>query len=336
MSISAKHYQCQFRLKKGKLGDLIEAFPDNASAEEIFADYGFEVSRNAKGDITRCEFVDVAAGEEADFLDELAGIVESGSFIEISYETDTIDLADSEIWVVRYSYDDERAYYESFAVLLDKSGQGEISRRVVEEKSIVSGDHDDDDFVYGFEYDLNAMLRAAKTGDLEKVVELADYYADDIRDNFEVGDCELAKTYYTQAHQAGHIGAGYRLGWLLAYNDSCKKNIKTGLKMMIEAYEKGYRGDDIAMSIGNLFESAKSVKNLNEAVEWFYRNYKDGSERAKIRLEILAEDGNANAQYYLAEVLRRGRDINSDPKALSWYEKAAESGHELAKKMLQK
>lgn len=60
-------------------------------------------------------------------------------------------------------------------------------------------------------------------------------------------------------------------------------------------------------------------------------------EKAVYWYEKAAEQGDAEAQYYLGDMYYKGEGTAADLKqALVWMEKAAEQGYELAKGFLQK
>jgi len=63
-------------------------------------------------------------------------------------------------------------------------------------------------------------------------------------------------------------------------------------------------------------------QNHTEALKWFYK---------------AAEQGNADAQYYIGAMYAVGVDVPKDrAEASKWFRKAAEQGHENAKWFLEK
>ncbi|HEC20154.1 MAG TPA: sel1 repeat family protein [Gammaproteobacteria bacterium] len=149
----------------------------------------------------------------------------------------------------------------------------------------------------------------------------------------------LAVKHIAQAAEMGYSPSQYLLGTLYQTGEKgVKKNPQEAIKWLSMAAEQGHKlakqvlakltaGDvltDETMDVqavvakGMQYLKGKGVsRDYKQAAEWFSR---------------AAEQGDAEAQYQLGELLSKGRGVKKDKKlAQKWYKAAAEQGHIKAK-----
>ena len=99
------------------------------------------------------------------------------------------------------------------------------------------------------------------------------------------------------------------------------KNYVEALSLYLQAYEKGYRGDE--NRIGTMYHHGLGTEqNYEEALNWYKK---------------AAEQGLAQAQYNIGTMYINGQGVEQNyEEAIKWIKKAADQGYEEAKKALKK
>ena len=176
-----------------------------------------------------------------------------------------------------------------------------------------------------------------------------------------------AERWYRKAAKSGHAEAQYRLAQRITLNSSgvfspkaiewCRKAAEQGHVLaqyvLGLSYEKGYgvtrdfseaftwyrkaaeQGHAEAQYKAGLFcETGNgTTQDYAEAVKWYRLAVRHDNAEASKRLPFAelvmnAQNGNANAQYKLAQAYEAGDGVEkSNAEALKWYRKAAEQGH---------
>src|SRR5262249_44299143 len=121
-------------------------------------------------------------------------------------------------------------------------------------------------------------------------------------------DFALAKHWYDEAAQQGHVKAQWLLGGLYATGaDGVERDIKDATLWCKDAANAGYA--PAQATLGTLFARAKK---MNRAVEWWTK---------------AAEQGDAEAQINLANAYRTGEGVKADLRiAFLLMSKAAAAG----------
>ena len=110
-----------------------------------------------------------------------------------------------------------------------------------------------------------------------------------------------------------------------------------------ETLQKARQGDSEAQyNVGAMYQNGRGVTpDRDKAAEWYGKAAKQGNTSAVSRLGLMeanqgsysselpqAEQGNAESQYNVGNMLTKGIGTNMDlGQALVWYEKAAGQGH---------
>jgi TPR repeat protein len=110
-----------------------------------------------------------------------------------------------------------------------------------------------------------------------------------------------------------------------------------------ETLQNARQGDSEAQyNVGAMYQNGRGVTpDRDKAAEWYDKAAKQGNTSAVSRLGLMeanqasfsselqqAEQGNAESQYNIGNMLTKGVGTNMDPgQALVWYEKAAGQGH---------
>ncbi len=181
-----------------------------------------------------------------------------------------------------------------------------------------------------------AKLRnAVENGDPEALYNLANAL-------FSINEVEAVK-YLKRAAEKEHLSAMSKLGMLL-YTGArgVEKNIKLGIELIKKAASEG--DPDAILNLGYIYERGEGVKrDFIKAIELYKKikamGYVESREyiqrlSARLELEKLAEEGNADAQYELA-LLYLNVDVGDDAvTARELLFKAADQRHFEAKRLL--
>ena len=227
------------------------------------------------------------------------------------------------------------------------------------------------DYLFGLEDDANGikyLLSAAADGFGEAQYDLACLYdAGDVVSQ----DYHKAIRWYREAANQAIVPAQARLAMLLEKGLGCEKDLKEAEKWYWEAATLG--DTFAACHIASLYREGKGCEqNSQLAAKWFrraidnsffsfeqgpaYFEYKKKVGEAKRNLGLMhlegdgvnkdevtaynlireaAEIGDVDAQYYLAVLLEQGRGTKRNCHwAATWYKRASEQGHNLAKNAL--
>ena len=196
---------------------------------------------------------------------------------------------------------------------------------------------------------LHWIRKAAEQGHLQAQYKLALDYENGtgVRADFS----EAAK-WYRKAAEQGHVEAQYKLA--LAYENGygITQDLSEAVKWYHKAAEQGYveasrhlQSAEVLLAAQNgnaeaqynlalAYENGNGMtKDLSEAVKWYRKAAEQGHAGAQKKLktaELLlnAQNGNAEAQYKLAQAYEKGSGVTKDlTEAMAWYHKAAEQGH---------
>jgi TPR repeat protein len=162
--------------------------------------------------------------------------------------------------------------------------------------------------------DFPDLLKRAVAGD-ESAIELLLHYFQD--QSITATEQESAHAYLKQAARQNHH-AIYLRGLLYEYGYGVKQDLDMSFLLMREAASKG--NEKATYEVGKHFLEGMGVeKNYENAFQW---------------LKIAAGGPYyiRDAMYSLAQMYEQGWGVDPDPaKALEWYEKAAQKGHQGAK-----
>lgn len=151
-------------------------------------------------------------------------------------------------------------------------------------------------------------------------------------DNVAKADAALAVKHITQAAQKGYSPSQYLLGTLYQTGQQgVKENKETAKKWFSLAADQGHKMAKLTLAKlssegGSLLDAQAAYdkgfkflkgKDYKEAAEWFGK---------------AAKQGNADAQYNLGELYKKGRGVKRNKKtAQKWYKAASAQGHVKAK-----
>ncbi|MCL2196011.1 MAG: sel1 repeat family protein [Treponema sp.] len=154
--------------------------------------------------------------------------------------------------------------------------------------------------------DINAIIKAAESGDAEAQTSLAlCYYQGEGVEQ----DYKLAAFWYTKAAEQGDAGAQCLLGMCYESGDGVEKDTKKALYWYLQSAEQG---DDISQGILALYYEIGSdiPQDYNKAADWHTKAAEQGNVRSQFHLGMFYENGNGVAKDY--------------QKAVHWYTKAAQ------------
>ena len=152
-----------------------------------------------------------------------------------------------------------------------------------------------------------------------------------------------------EAAEKGDPEAQYKIA--LKYSKE-HKDYKTAVKWLTQAAEQNHIESQYMLGI--IFETGfgEGLKDINEAKKWFRNVAETGDSRGQYALariyantgqyekalswcEKAAEQGAEIAQFYMGESYYRGKGVQKNFKiALEWFEKAAKQGHPKAQYMV--
>ncbi len=186
-----------------------------------------------------------------------------------------------------------------------------------------------------------AFEHAAKLGDLDAINALGFLYING--KGVEINDAKGIE-YLTKAAEKGHAKSQYDLGSMYYLGVGVKRNINSAFKWIKLSAEGGYT--DAEYNLANMYENGHGVKtNLVLANEWYAKSAKSENKNsqfyiAKKHLEnkdfdsaykmfkSSGENGHVEAQYYLAEMYKKGQGVvQSYDDAIIWYKKSAKGGN---------
>ena len=120
------------------------------------------------------------------------------------------------------------------------------------------------------------------------------------------------------------------------YRKAAETGHKQALKNLTKMAEQG--NTEAQFNLGGMYEKGISVqKKGSVAISWYRKAAETGHKQALKNLTKMAEQGNTKAQFNLGGMYEKGRGVRKDEtEAVSWYRKAAETGHKQALKNLTK
>ena len=190
--------------------------------------------------------------------------------------------------------------------------------------------------------------KAAEQGHVEAQYKLALAYENG---NGMTKDLSEAVKWYRKAAEQGHVEAQYKLA--LAYENGygITQDLSEAVKWYHKAAElkhpeasRHLQSAEVLLAAQNgnaeaqynlalAYENGNGMtKDLSEAVKWYRKAAEQGHAGAQKELktaELLlnAQNGNAEAQYKLAQAYEKGSGVTKDlTEAMAWYHKAAEQG----------
>jgi TPR repeat protein len=194
-------------------------------------------------------------------------------------------------------------------------------------------------YIYGFLSDekekFQWLLRAATQEHAMAQWELGNMYEIGSLTPTGRGSFKLDRDYYEarkwfekSANNGENLGME-SLGRLYANGEGVTKNFPLALAWFQKAIDKGNDGGALT-ALGSMYETGKGVpKNQIRANELYKKAAALGDRSAKrlVENQPLADKGNADAQYHIAEMWLGGHGVVEDiDKALSLLNKAADSG----------
>lgn len=196
---------------------------------------------------------------------------------------------------------------------------------------------------HGFAGDVDALRRAAESGDAEAQFELGRIYASG--DGVEPDAAKAAECFRMAAEQGDPL-AQHSLGSLYLLGDGVPQNNETGVDWIGKAAEQGFPQSECVLGLlcvsGKivprdvergiaLLESAGEKGNI-DALTFLFSAYRDGDQveadpdQAFYWLGRMAEEGLPEAQLEVGRTFYLG-DLNQEQsfaKAAEWYRKAAD------------
>jgi len=140
--------------------------------------------------------------------------------------------------------------------------------------------------------------------------------------------------FFLQAAYQGHVYAGFHVACAYRAGQGVDKNESAAFEWYQKAAEKGYPDAQYivacAYSVGQGIEQDKK-----KACELYQKSAAQGNGDGKTRLEEMAKQGIADAQYALGVMYANGQGVQQDSKeACEWYRKAALQGVAFAQNQL--
>jgi len=145
---------------------------------------------------------------------------------------------------------------------------------------------------------------------------------------------ELAVEWYCKSAEHGYVDAQYKLGWMYENGRGVEKDYALAAEWYRKAAEQGHA--DAQNNLGCMYASGCGVdKSDAKSVELYSMAAEKGNQFAHFNLEVVAERGDASAQFCLGHMYETGLGVEKDDvKAVEWYRKAAEQGHAKAQDKL--
>lgn len=155
----------------------------------------------------------------------------------------------------------------------------------------------------------------AEKGDMKGQSLLGDFY----HEGFGVDkNPTFAFEWWKKAAEQGQVDAQYNLAVCYLSGVGVEYNEEEGTKWLFEGAKQGH--SQCLLTIGALYETGQIEGGPKKAYEFYLKS------------AIL---GHADAQFLVANMYAEGKDIERDiEKAIMWWTKAAEQGHEGARKNL--
>ncbi|WP_346663745.1 MobP2 family relaxase [uncultured Merdimonas sp.] len=183
------------------------------------------------------------------------------------------------------------------------------------------------------------------------------YYGQGVEQNYEE-----ARRWFKESAERENIYAMDALGNIYYYGHGVQQDMETAA----EYYRKGKKFPYAKYKLAKMLEEGKAETRAGEFYERYYREayrafekeakefeddnlmYRMGmmnlkgqgveqnTEKAKEFLEKSVKSGNANAQYQLAKIKMKSKDLGEIKEAVELLKLAADQGHEYAKKALER
>lgn len=164
---------------------------------------------------------------------------------------------------------------------------------------------------------------AAKAGDADSQNICGNIYHDA---DFVEHDPEKSFNYYQMAAAQGHGYGMWNLGTCYMDGDGTAKNLALGEEWIRKAADAGI--EEAIDAVKEVFDKPLEENDLDAELQKAQEAYDNGDyETAGGIWQNWAEQGNADAQFYLGVLYENGYGVaKNDKEAVKWYRKAAEQG----------
>ena len=196
----------------------------------------------------------------------------------------------------------------------------------------------------GHDKSLSRLIELANKGDTEAEFSLGNMYDENsCGSKFVEKNNEKAIEWWTKAAKQGHVEAQCNLGWAYCYGEGVDEDKEKAVELYTKAALQGY---DVALdelmdlaqmnvnsaqlSLSNMYYNGECVMaDKKKALELLIDAVDDRYYKAFSRLHELADQGDVDAQFYLADMYDVGRRwfLPDKEKAIELYTKAAVQRH---------
>ena len=160
---------------------------------------------------------------------------------------------------------------------------------------------------------------------------------------FDAKDYETAAKHFKSAAEHGNAEAQFKLGECYASGNGVEASASEAVKWYRKAAEQGHA--EAQYNLGEWYDGLLVInskfcedEDVGEALKWYHKAAEQGHHEAKMRLKyhdvLAAEQGDAEAQYRVGCIFLESQSFDLNDMAADYFRKAAEQGHEKAKKKL--